>query len=323
MSQAPNIDGVLIQWGDRLFYPGNREENVKPQPKLGDGGMRQRADAIRKRIEATVVKRAPQVMVKVTGGGRGMLAIAAHFRYISKNGRLDIETEQGDTVRGKSAVHELGEDWRFGGSLIGDEGHRREAFNIMLSMPRGTDPLIVQRAAREFAQTELADHKYVMVLHDHQANPHVHISVRAESLYGRRLNPRKADLQRWRETFAEKLRGYGVEAEATRQATRGRSMSHPDLWRLKAKADGRLRKTRPTTSSADKTRTSRAEALKGWLHIGQALAGSPDAKDVRLAGSIAVFIQKTNLSWNPQKGMDEIGKDIQRPMPVVSPQVRR
>ncbi len=24
MSQAPNIDGVLIQWGDRLFYPGNR-----------------------------------------------------------------------------------------------------------------------------------------------------------------------------------------------------------------------------------------------------------------------------------------------------------
>lgn len=84
--------------------------------------------------------------------------------------------------------------WRYGGSLIGDEGSRREAFNIMLSMPRGTAPLIVQRAARGFAQTELADHKYVMVLHDHQANPHVHISVRAESHYGRRLNPRKADL---------------------------------------------------------------------------------------------------------------------------------
>ena len=202
MTQTPNIDGVLIQWGDRLFYPGNRVVKVKPQPKLGDGGMRQRADAIRKRIEATVVKRAPQVMVKVTGGGRGMLAIAAHFRYISKNGRLDIETEQGDTVRGKSAVHELGEDWRYGGSLIEDTSLRREAFNIMLSMPRGTDPLSVQWAAREFAKAELADHKLVMVLHDHQANPHVHISVRAESMSGRRLNPRKADLQRWRETFA-------------------------------------------------------------------------------------------------------------------------
>ena len=57
-------------------------------------------------------------------------------------------------------------------------------------------------------------------VHDHQANPHVHISVRAESKHGKRLNPRKADLHRWRETFAEKLRGHGIEAEATRQATR-------------------------------------------------------------------------------------------------------
>ncbi|HAX20940.1 MAG TPA: conjugal transfer protein TraS [Hydrogenophaga sp.] len=322
MSQAPNIDGVLIQWGDRLFYPGNRVVKVKPQPRLGDGGMRQRADAIRKRIEATVVKRAPQVMVKVTGGGRGMLAIAAHFRYISKNGRLDIETEQGDTVCGKSAVHELGEDWRYGGSLIGDEGYRREAFNIMLSMPRGTDPLIVQRAAREFAQIELADHKYVMVLHDHQSNPHVHISVRAESMSGRRLNPRKADLQRWRETFAENLRGYGVEAEATRQATRGRNTSHPDLWRLKAQEEGRLRKVRPGTSSGDMARDSRTEALRGWLHVGRALAASSDIRDVKLAASIASFVQEATSSWNLKKGSHEAVKEPQRPAPLVGPDIR-
>ena len=314
---------MLIQWGDRLFYPGNRVVKVKPQPRLSDGGMRQRADAIRKRIEATVVKRAPQVMVKVTGGGRGMLAIAAHFRYIGKNGRLDIETEQGDTVRGKSAVHELSEDWRYGGSLIGDEGYRREAFNIMLSMPRGTDPLIVQRAAREFAQTELAGHKYVMVLHDHQANPHVHISVRAESMSGRRLNPRKADLQRWRETFAEKLRGYGVEAEATRQATRGRSVSYPDLWQLKANEAGRLRKTRSSTTSGDRARASRTEALKGWLHIGRALAGSANARDVKLAGSIAIFIQEASASWTMQKTTHEAGRDFQRPGSAVDSQIRR
>ena len=206
MSQAPNIDGVLIQWGDRLFYPGNRIVKVRPQPNLAGSSARQRAAAIRERIEATVVRRAPQVMVKVTGGGRGMKAIAAHFRYISKNGRLDIEDELSETMRGKDALPELADDWRLGGTLIDDiggPGHRREAFNIMLSMPRGTDPLIVQKAAREFAKIELADHKYIMVLHDHQANPHVHISVRAESKHGKRLNPRKADLHRWRETFAE------------------------------------------------------------------------------------------------------------------------
>ena len=42
------------------------------------------------------------------------------------------------------------------------------------------------------------------------------ISVRAESKHGKRLNPRKADLHRWRETFAEKLRGWGIDAEASR-----------------------------------------------------------------------------------------------------------
>ena len=154
MSQAPNIDGVLITWGDRLFYPGNRVVKVKPQPKLNGDSARQRAAAIRERIEATVVRRAPQVMVKVTGGGRGMKAIAAHFRYISKNGRLDIEDERGETMRGEDALPELADDWRFGDTLIDDiaePGQRREAFNIMLSMPRGTDPLTVQRAAREFA----------------------------------------------------------------------------------------------------------------------------------------------------------------------------
>ncbi len=295
MSQAPNIDGVLIQWGDRLFYPGNRVVKVKPQPKLAGGAARQRAAAIRERIEATVVRRAPQVMVKVTGGGRGMKAIAAHFRYISKNGRLNIEDERGETMRGKDTLPDLADDWRFGGTLIEDisePGQRREAFNIMLSMPHGTGPLIVQRAAREFAKIELADHKYVMVLHDHQANPHVHISVRAESKHGKRLNPRKADLHRWRETFAERLREYGVEAEATRQATRGRNRNYDPLWRIKAREDGRLRTSRPTAKAGPQASATRAEAVEAWMQVGRALATSAEKSDRELARSIAAFVQE-------------------------------
>ena len=182
MTSAAEIDGVLVQWGDRLFYPGNRTVRSST-PRLSSGGGR-RAAVIRQRIRATVVRRAPQVMVKVTGGGRGMRAIAAHFRYISKNGQLEFEDDRGVTREGKEALHDLVEQWRHGGSYIDETSHRREAFNIMLSMPSGTDPLIVRRAAREFAEEELGDHRYVMVLHDHQANPHVHLSVRAESRQG-------------------------------------------------------------------------------------------------------------------------------------------
>jgi hypothetical protein len=307
MAEPPNIDGILITWGDRLFYPGNRVVKVKPQPRLSGDAARLRAAAIRKRIDATVVRRAPQVMVKVTGGGRGMKAIDAHFRYISKNGRLEIEDQRGETMRGKDSLRDLADEWRFGGSQIDDDaepGHRREAYNIMLSMPRGTDPLTVQRAAREFAQVELVDHKYVMVLHDHQANPHVHISVRAESRHGKRLNPRKADLHRWRETFAEKLRGHGIEAEATRQATRGKSRNYDPLWRLKAREDGRLRTTRSGAKNGGRAIATRAEAVEAWRQLGQALAMSGDPSDRQLARSIAAFVREMPMareSYGPER----------------------
>jgi hypothetical protein len=76
MSADPFLDAILIEWGDRLFYPDNRiVKSYTPRLSFGTG----RAQMIRSRIEATV-RRAPQVMVKVTGGGRGMKAIAAHFR---------------------------------------------------------------------------------------------------------------------------------------------------------------------------------------------------------------------------------------------------
>jgi hypothetical protein len=291
MTQAPDIDGILITWGDRLFYPGNRIVKTRPLPKLGSEAARQRAAVIRRRIEATVVRRAPQVMVKVTGGGRGMKAIAAHFRYISKNGRLEIEDQRGETLRGRDTLRDLAEEWRFSGSLIPEEAEvgRREAYNIMLSMPRGTDAQIVHRAAREFAQAELADHKYLMVLHDHQANPHVHISVRAESRTGKRLNPRKADLQRWRETFAEKLRGYGVEAEATRQATRGALRRYPALWQVKAGEGGRLLKQPSSVRQGRATWASREQAQGAWREIAAALARSPSEADRQLARCINTF----------------------------------
>jgi hypothetical protein len=290
--QAPNVDGVLIQWGDRLFYPGNRIMPARAIPTLRGASTRQRAATIRARIEATVVRRAPQVVVKVTGGGRGMRAIAAHFRYISKNGQLVVENELGELMHGKDVLRELADDWRFGGTLIADVSPRREAFNIMLSMPRGTDPLVVHCAAREFAKAELANHKYVMVLHDHQANPHVHISVRAESKHGKRLNPRKVDLQRWRETFAERLREWGVDAEATRQATRGRSQNYEPLWRIKAGEGNRLQShcAGPGTKSSARARATRARAAEAWDQIARALAASGDHADRDLARSITKFV---------------------------------
>ena len=121
MTHDPAIDGVLIQWGERLFYPANRQVKSHTPRLSGTAGW---ADHIRGRLEATV-RRAPQVMVKVTGGGRGMGAIAAHFRYISKNGRLDIEDDRGVVERGKEALNEIECQWQFGGARIDAVSPRR------------------------------------------------------------------------------------------------------------------------------------------------------------------------------------------------------
>jgi hypothetical protein len=247
-------------------------------------------------------------MVKVTGGGRGMKAIVAHFRYISKNGHLEIEEDQGNVSRGRHALKELADDWRYGGSLIPEASPRREAFNIILSMPRGVDPLIVRRAAREFAQAEFADHKYVMVLHDHQAHPHVHLSVRAESKDGRRLNPRKTDLHRWRETFAEKLRGWGIDAEATRQPTRGVARHYESIWRLKANADGRLRTPRSAEREGNAVQRSRSESLEAWRQVAAALGRSGDSKDQALGAAVARYFGARGR---------ELGKEVGRSEPHI------
>jgi len=289
MRAGTEVDGVLVQWGERLFYPGNQMVRREATPRFARS-VRQRAASIRQRIQATVVRRAPQVMVKVTGGGRGMAAIAAHLRYISKSGRLPFEDDRGVICEGKEALHDLVDQWRYGGSFIDQTSHRREAFNIMLSMPGGNDPLMVQRAAREFAQAELGDHRYVMVLHDHQANPHVHLSVRAESRHGKRLNPRKADLQRWRETFAEKLRGWGIDAEATRQRTRGQVRNYEPIWRIKAAEEERLRTPTPMAKSGKGIEQDRAIAAQAWERIADSLSRSTNPEDRALAEHVDRFL---------------------------------
>ena len=129
----------------------------------------------------------------------------------------------------------------------------------------------------------------------------MHISVRAESKHGKRLNPRKADLHRWRETFAEKLRGWGVEAEATRQASRGNSRNYEPLWRVKAGQDGRLLTARTRFKASPASVASRAEAVEAWGHIAKALAASGDPGDRSLAQAVARFVRETPAVTSPNR----------------------
>lgn len=236
------VDGFLVDWEE-----GEYEAQVKSMrqrseaialPELlsgvraGNGvGVQttaQRAQAVRARLVRTV-RKAPEVMVKITSSCRGMTQIGRHIDYISRKGQIDLEDQDGMIVTGRDQLKDLKEDWRIGGAdAIARQSTRRDTLNIVFSMPAHTDEISMKRAVRAFAAREFEDYQYIFAYHTQAtdpdpnppAHPHVHLSVKTQARSGRRLNPRKADLQRWRENFAAQLRAHGIEANATSRLAR-------------------------------------------------------------------------------------------------------
>ena len=233
------VDGVFKEWGDRIDYrpisvrhvrnvKGGVINKKKVVSSGGGGSSSSRPSSastsggsVRAKLTRTVNK-SPEVMVKISGGGKNMGAIKAHMDYISRDGEVEIEDENGNIHLGKDEVGDARDSWEKGGVGIPAAGDKRkEAFNIVLSMPPGTEREAVKNAARNFATEQFKDHQYVFAAHNDENHPHIHLSVKAASMKGVRLNPRKADLQEWRESFAEKLRDQGIEANATPRHVRG------------------------------------------------------------------------------------------------------
>ncbi len=162
----------------------------------------------------------PEAVVKVLSRDSTKLAtVGKHLNYIGRYGELDLETDDGDQLRGKAIGRQLIEDW----DLDVDE-HRRKpdlaatsgrapprlVHKLMFSMPPGTPPQGVLAAARNFLREEFAlKHRYTFALHTDEPHPHVHAMIKAVSEQGVRLNIKKATLRAWRSEFARHLREQG------------------------------------------------------------------------------------------------------------------
>lgn len=307
------IDGVLKDWGERTDYrrlKGRKGRNIAGG-RFERSALETKALGGRQKLTATV-RKAPEVMVKISGGGKDMRSIKAHMDYISRNGEVELEDEQGRVHLGKEDVRDVRDDWR-GGGIPYENGKKREAFNIVLSMPPGTDRPAVKNAARAFAAELFGNHQYVFAAHDDEKHPHVHLAVKAVDMDGVRLNPRKADLQHWRETFAEKLREQGIDANATPRKVRGvvkksekQAVHHIDQehrkGRRKAPArvsaaqreavelDARAGQTHINPAQAN-IREQRKQGQRDFGTVARALAAG-DLEDKRLALEVVQFVQQ-------------------------------
>ncbi|MEW5687683.1 MAG: relaxase/mobilization nuclease domain-containing protein [Pseudomonadota bacterium] len=253
-------------------------------------------------------------MVKVTGRTRDPAHLAAHLTYITRNGDLPAEVRDGVTVEGRREVIELAQDWSAAAMM---DSRRRanspSSVAIILSMPAETDAIRLRDAARAFAVAEFEERfDYLLVLHTDQAHPHVHLTVRALGERGERLNPKKADLERWRQTFAEALRERGVDAEATPRRARGvtRKPERAAVRRIRdrhvAGQCGMGRVAAEKLKSAAQVAFGRVPQLTAWeertvrrqqavrrIYLAQAklLQTSADPDDRRLAHDIEGFVR--------------------------------
>jgi hypothetical protein len=242
---------------------------------------------------ARTVHRAPEVMVKVSGGANSTQGVAAHLRYIGRRGELEIETDDGERLMGKEVAAQLIDDWDLDLDALrdnwdnmerGGRRHPKLVHNIILSMPSNTPPARLLAASRDFAREEFGlKHRYAMVLHTDQAHPHVHLVVSAHDSDGGRLNIQKADFRRWREQFARHLRNHGLEANATPAQVRGRLSNHQKdgIYRAGQRGESRVEweRERQAVKAAQTGRVylppglgrifQTAEAVQGdWLMVG-------------------------------------------------------
>ncbi|MEY8828553.1 relaxase/mobilization nuclease domain-containing protein [Sedimentitalea sp. XS_ASV28] len=189
---------------------------------------------------ARVVKGVPEVMVKVSKPAkndksgnpikvnRASEAVRAseHLAYISRNGKIEVENDRGEAFNGRTQVGAIYREWLGKHDEDRREGsatdRTRITTSIVFSMPGTVNAEAVKDAVRALARQEFQGrHDYAMALHTDTHHPHVHLTLRTVGEDGQKLSLRKADLQRLRDTFAEKLRTRGIEAESTPRHARG------------------------------------------------------------------------------------------------------
>jgi predicted transcriptional regulator len=276
------------------------------------------------------VRRTPEVIVKVlTKGGQDLKAVGRHLSYLSRNGDVEIETDDGRRLSGEGAEQELLEDW----DLDVEEARRtRElrsrpglarpklAHKVVLSMPAGTPPEGLLRASRAFArETFGASHRYAMVLHTDEPHPHVHMVVKAVSEEGVRLNIRKATLREWRREFARHLRAQGISANATDRAVRGatRPRLSDGMYRALQRDASRRIWEHSAASADDRSSAAETSGRKSLLHtrgqIEQGWAVAADILERQGRQDLAWYVRRFAESLPPTRTDRELLSEALKP----------
>ena len=113
--------GVAAAWTPpskiRVYRDALLKGRARPRP---------RNTAADKARLARIANKAPEVMIKISGRTRDGAHLKAHMDYITRNGKVAVETDYG-AMQGKDAVRDIHADWSddeiiYSGSAPGPQG---------------------------------------------------------------------------------------------------------------------------------------------------------------------------------------------------------
>lgn len=164
-----------------------------------------------KENDKIVSNKSNEVVVKITSSGKSYNRIKSHLDYISRNGKIEILTNDGEVLKSSKERHDL--TGRFYEKLL-SESDKRETLNIVFSFNSASKKDMIE-CVNETLKDKYPDNDFCVSFHDDTGKPHCHVVLKLMSNKRKRINPRKNDLQQIREIFSSKLNELNYESLAT------------------------------------------------------------------------------------------------------------
>ena len=167
--------------------------------------------------------RGKEAVIKITGNTKNLESFKRHIEYITRDYELPLYDNYGNIYEGKEAIKNYIELYNIDGTIPEYEytrkKERNEVMNFVFSMKEQSttpkDKLL--EAVIKSVKEKYPDNPACFSFHGDTDNPHIHCDLKIQSLDGKRIDVKIADLQKLRKDYAKNLRDLGIEAYATRK----------------------------------------------------------------------------------------------------------
>ncbi|OCS40126.1 hypothetical protein CFVI92203_09185 [Campylobacter fetus subsp. venerealis cfvi92/203] len=178
----------------------------------------------KKSISYSNKKNSKEVVVKITGSAKDFEGLKGHIKYISRNGDIELFSSDNEIFIGKDDFKNAIDNFNSGDRIpsknalfTNGKKPKRETLNFVFSMKDHLQAPAnkIQEAAIKVLKEKFPDNYFLTAIHNDTDNPHCHICLKITDAHGKRINPKKSDLDELRKNFALELNRMNIDATAT------------------------------------------------------------------------------------------------------------